>query len=472
MKRLTTIFIMILCLVSFTALAEDTSALFPIREHGLWGYMNRDGETVIEPKWMEARGFRGGYALVYPVPDDEDFCGIINTSGEWVIPPQHWEILETDNWGRYIGGRDEGIYIFFSSELHQKENDAGFFDIPSGFWSGLRYEQVDGEWIGDVDRELACVTLNGQKGFVRRTTGELVGPCRYDPLQYYYFEGGYCSVLPNDTEVADGWILIDRSGREIPMPEGCYLTGHLDSTKDGLIPVWQAITQEEQADDEGLCGYMDLNGNPVIQPQYRWAYSFHEGLACVQLNSGDEQFALITPENEIVAILPDPVYRHGSRRGFQNGLLQLAHYNEDHQLAYIAFLNHSGEEAFRLEAENLTYAGSPFSNGTALYYTGKETPFGTYEDERCGLFSPENGILTGPGFSAREGDIDSDFSEGLLPLADAETGKVGFIDESGRWVIQPEWDSAEDFRDGLALVEKDDQMIYIDHSGNRVWEES
>ena len=477
MKRLTAIFMMILYLIPFSSSAEDKSALFPIRENGLWGYMNRAGETVIAPQWSDATGFRGGYAIARPAPPDpgmdpEDICGIINTDGEWVIPPDHWEILEKDNWGQYIGGRDEGIYIFFSSDPHQKEKYAGFFDIPSGFWSGMRYEWVDGDWIGDVDKELVCVTLNDLKGFVRRTTGELIIPCRYDPFLNYYFESGYCSVLPNDTDVTDGWILIDRTGREIPMPEGCYLTGHLDSTEDGLIPVWQAFPEKEHPDEEGLCGYMDLKGNLVIRPQYTWAYSFHEDLACVMLDSEREQTAVINPENEIVAILPDPVNRSGSNYCFNNGMLQLAHYSDENRLAYIAFLNHRCEETFRLEVENLYYAGDFLSNGTALYYTGKETPYGTYEDEGCGLFSPEKGILTGPIFAVRrDDDTYANFSEGLLPLADAETGKVGFIDDSGRWVIAPEWDSAKDFRNGLALVEKDDKMIYIDHNGFVVWAE-
>ena len=45
-----------------------------------------------------------------------------------------WDILETDNYGRYIGGRDEGIYILWSED---KTGRDGFFDIPSGFFSAL-----------------------------------------------------------------------------------------------------------------------------------------------------------------------------------------------------------------------------------------------------------------------------------------------------------------------------------------------
>ena len=51
MKCLLLVWVMILCLVPLGGWAEEetTPALYPIRENGLWGYMNRAGEVVIEP---------------------------------------------------------------------------------------------------------------------------------------------------------------------------------------------------------------------------------------------------------------------------------------------------------------------------------------------------------------------------------------------------------------------------------------
>ena len=478
MKRLLLVWVMILCLVPLCGWAEEESAptLCPIRENGLWGYMNRAGEVVIEPQWAGAEPFRGQYAVVYPGTDDpevdpEEYCGIIDICGHWVLEPDCRKILSKDNDGDYIGGRDEGIYIVWGPDHHQRDNYAGYFDIPSGFWSGMLYEWVDGEWYGDVDPELVCVTLGDLKGFVRRTTGEQVIPCRYDPYQYYYFEGDYCAVMPCDSDVADGWILMDRTGREIPMPENCYLTGHIATVEDGLIPVWQAVPDEDEWAEEGLCGYIDLEGNLVIEPQYIWAYPFYEGRACVVTDPEFEQTVVITPENEVVAVIPDSANRLGSGFGYNHGLLQLAHYTEDDDLAYIAFFNRNGEEVFRLAAENLYNALDPFSNGIALYLTGTEDPYGGFTDERSGLFSIEGGILTPPVFATSESNAQRDFSEDLLSLADADTGKTGFVDNTGCWVIPPQYDSADDFRDGLALVEKDGKLMYIDRSGAVVWEE-
>lgn len=66
MKRLILVWVMILCLVPVLSLAEQetASALYPIRENGLWGYMNRAGEVVIEPQWAYVWPFGGETALV------------------------------------------------------------------------------------------------------------------------------------------------------------------------------------------------------------------------------------------------------------------------------------------------------------------------------------------------------------------------------------------------------------------------
>ncbi len=48
--------------------------------------------------------------------------------------------------------------------------------------------------------------------------------------------------------------------------------------------------------------------------------------------------------------------------------------------------------------------------------------------------------------------------------------KYGFIDKSGKVVIEPQFDDAEPFSEGLAKVEKDDKYGFIDKSGKVVIE--
>ena len=62
-------------LLPLMGLTED-DALYPIRENGLWGYMNRQGDTVIKPQWGYAGQFRDGLAVVGVDGDGED-CGLL-----------------------------------------------------------------------------------------------------------------------------------------------------------------------------------------------------------------------------------------------------------------------------------------------------------------------------------------------------------------------------------------------------------
>ena len=43
--------------------------------------------------------------------------------------------------------------------------------------------------------------------------------------------------------------------------------------------------------------------------------------------------------------------------------------------------------------------------------------------------------------------------------------KYGFIDKSGKVVIEPQFDYAEPFSEGLACLEKDGKLGYLDKNG-------
>ncbi len=63
-----------------------------------------------------------------------------------------------------------------------------------------------------------------------------------------------------------------------------------------------------------------------------------------------------------------------------------------------------------------------------------------------------------------------DFSEGLA-AAERAAGKdpnFGYIDVSGKYVIQPIYEDAKDFKDGKAKVKLNGQWIQIDKKGKRV----
>ena len=66
------------------------------------------------------------------------------------------------------------------------------------------------------------------------------------------------------------------------------------------------------------------------------------------------------------------------------------------------------------------------------------------------------------------------FSEGLaaVRVGDADTGRWGYIDTQGRWVMEPQFAYASYFSEGLAAVAVDDyfegKLGYIDRTGKWV----
>ena len=91
------------------------------------------------------------------------------------------------------------------------------------------------------------------------------------------------------------------------------------------------------------------------------------------------------------------------------------------------------------------------------------------EREWCfGLFSGKGEVITSPVFRQTSvGRDELEFSEGLMPAMDAETGKAGFVDEAGKWVIPPVFsDVVQPFKNGTAWVKVNNEKVLIDKEGN------
>ena len=81
---------------------------------------------------------------------------------------------------------------------------------------------------------------------------------------------------------------------------------------------------------------------------------------------------------------------------------------------------------------------------------------------RLALLSTKDGKVLGPFERCM------DFSEGVA--AAEVSGKYGFIDTRGEFVIEPQFDEALHFHDGWAIVEKDGKKFYINREGENVLE--
>lgn len=199
---------------------------------------------------------------------------------------------------------------------------------------------------------------------------------------------------------------------------------------------------------DGKWGYIDTTGAVAVEPRFTRAFSFSEGLALVEADSG---FGFIR-EDGSYAISPqfeDAWHFTGGHALVQsNGKWQLVD-SRGHVMD--AQEDIASDPNFTLRAGALIeddYQPRQFQ----LIHAG-----GQY-----GFRSDEGDVVIDPRFQNAWY-----FSDGLARVM--IDSLWGFIDRSGEIVIEPRYDLAWDFQNGLALVMVDGKYGYIDRQGSFVW---
>ena len=214
MKRFLFITLVLLCVFCAGAMAEE-SYLYPIRENGKWGYMDRQGTTVIEPQWDTVTGFVYEYAMV---SSGNDFSVI-----------------------RRDGTTAAGPYTVTDREKEVKINPRSFsigkvvFDCITGkaLTCPPDFEGIlDDEYADQSTNLLLCVN-DDCYGYIDRTTGEWAIPPVYNDMSQDLIHGSAFYGLTDETSLAqfrngyavvgvdrDIWLINERNER-IPLPEGC-----------------------------------------------------------------------------------------------------------------------------------------------------------------------------------------------------------------------------------------------------------
>ncbi len=191
-------------------------------------------------------------------------------------------------------------------------------------------------------------------------------------------------------------------------------------------------------DNDGKEGFIDVNGNIVIKPQFDAVGEFSEGLAPVLIG---DKWGYINQKGEVVIA---PRWRQS-----EQGWKQIV---------------------------------SPFYQGLAIVIEAVRWDVvddSNYYAYKCGYINTKGEYVIQPKFRASCGV----FSDGLARTEvdvlgdEAEEGKgwIGFIDKKGDWVIKPKFFQASPFLNGFARVQseydysnKAESFYLIDKTGSKV----
>jgi hypothetical protein len=285
--------------------------LWPVKQHGKWGYIDKTGRLITPFKFDAADDFSEGLAAV----EIKEKTGYIDKTGKFVIPPRFFSGFS------FSSGRALVVFRRFEADgLHM--NKLGYID-RLGKLVIQRQEALDAKSLHVIYKDLffseglVSVTQNDKVGFID-TAGKQLIPARYADAEP--FSEGLAAV-----KLSDKYGYIDRSGKMVIPPQfesaGSFSEGlaiisfndkqwsYIDKSGKLVIPgeefsVARRFSEGLAAvmDKDGKYGYIDKTGKFVIPPQFARVGDFSEGLAAV--NPVDDRWpgnlAYINHKSEMV----------------------------------------------------------------------------------------------------------------------------------------------------------------------------
>ena len=290
--------------------------------------------------------------------------------------------------------------------------------------------------------------------------------------------------MPDNMDEIRDWrcryYLIDTTGKEVRFPDGLepytgvcqgVLVVHPDPFVQWEMPEdLEEDTKPEAGDSDFFdsFGIAKPDGTVILEPQllyYLWQPD-SEGMLCyVGSSSGDcghmnlNGKVIVPAKYRITTGGPMPYYT------FVNGYAVII--DDIRPETRIVLLTKDGREVVSLpyhDGERFRKLLNVMSNGLVWSCTSGPDSIKEYRLFRVA----ENELI--PLSENTWEDVDTDgFAESVQAVC--RNTLWGYINEQAQWVIPPQYDSADGFRDGLALVEQDGKLSYINHDGTVVWEE-
>lgn len=306
---------------------------FKIKEKTGWGFINLEGDKIIDPNLWSANDFSEGLAFVTKKEDDKYISGFINLTGEWEIDP----VFEMD--------RSMLCSIQFKQGLAPvlcKNKKWKFIKKSGDDLTKAIYEEAY-----EFSEDRALVKRDGKYGYIDENGDEVI-PCQFGDIGLFknngYFHEKLAVVRVGDAgkgfDKPANLAYINRAGELFFDPQFSVATrfshdfalvavgrdfgSYRYMTSEGEIPFPQhELNQTTVFSDElsemynpenELYGYIDLKGNWVIDAIFSKTLRFTEGLAAVNRDYR-ESSGFINKSGEIV--IPE---KFSNALPFHNGL--------------------------------------------------------------------------------------------------------------------------------------------------------
>jgi hypothetical protein len=428
---------LISCLFTFN-IAFGQSTLIPYIQNGKWGYCDKDMKIVIPCKYDQAYPFFEDRALVqvYDTIEPYSRAFFINTKGEVVIR------LNNSSAGCPSSRFQNGVALVdnFNNPVYAEKSNITVIDKD-----GNIVHQVDG---ASMDMDLSMLREYG-KGFnadgiystqlyiEEQTKSVLIYNDNRKPvvLNYQYispFNAGYAVAQEpfGEDGVEPDLVLINTKG-EVVIPAGKHklvMDYYNTAQKPELLFPFELNAKQ---------GYVNVNGEIVIEPMFDLAFSFSEGRSVVAKLIGYSEYEMPiykfgfidTKGNLVIPFLYDQAF------AFSEDLAEVSLKDT------IMFIDKNGKTvlSYKSSMPGDIYGGAyyyehGFKNGMAVLFTNNKIGYINKKGEF--VIEPLYGGLTRIGPSV----VVNSFENGIVRVnPNTSLGYYEYyIDESGKAYLEPQ----------------------------------
>lgn len=218
---------------------------------------------------------------------------------------------------------------------------------------------------------------------------------------------------------------------DIPLPDDIRLSDlETCNIQNGLATIMN---------DDGKYGYVNTKGEITITPKFDKAWAFQDGLAVVQF---DGKWGYIRPNGGFAI---KPIYDEAW--GFSDGLGKVQKNDK------VGFINNKGNFVIPMIYDDSYHWFDDHLNAVS-------------KNQKWAIINHKGKLIT---------TFDYDYAtspsgERILVGKKQKNGKMlyGFLDTKGKLVIAAQYEDAEEFSHGIALVNKDNESYYINKQGKEV----
>ena len=315
---------------------DDAIELYPVLLNGEWGYINKEGVMMIEPRFQTAYEFSDGRAAVredwrwkYIDSNGEDAIdtyfqeittfsegkaavridgrwGYINTNGDIIINPRFRDAFPFSNGRAFIRTIDYRDFLYIDdkgNEIQSLTSPEEFNYLDDNQFFNERALVLDDDLYGYIDLQgntvidlkysealsfsdnLAAVLVSNRWGFVDRTGTLAISP-------QFVSAGKFSDGLAPARKSSNSYGFIDKTG-------GFVISEQFD--------VVRSFSEERAAVLVGdKWTFVDKTGTQITSPQFDEVDDFQNGLARVTMytfneeNELEELFGYITPAGKYV----------------------------------------------------------------------------------------------------------------------------------------------------------------------------